>query len=149
MKLFFKSIILFSFVLFFCCSCMIREEHHGRELSDKALSELKVNESTKEEAIELLGNPSDSSTFDDDIWYYISLKKQGVSVLKPNITNQTVIELKFKDDVLIGIKKYKGDKFKNFKFNKKETQVKGNKHTILKDFIHNLGRYNKEPKKRN
>ena len=127
---------------------MIREEHHGREIPDKILRELKVNESTKEEVLELLGNPSSSSTFDDNTWYYISLKKQGVSMFKSKITDQTVIRLKFKKNILIEMKKYKKDKSKDFKFSKKETQVKGDKHTVLKDFIHNLGRYNKEPKNR-
>jgi len=122
---------------------MIREEHHGKELDNKILAKLRVNASTKEEVIELLGHPSSSSTFDDNIWYYISLKKQGVSVLKPNITDQTVVKLKFKNNILVELKKHKPGQDKSFKFNKKQTRVEGNEHTVIKDFIHNLGRYNK------
>jgi len=127
---------------------MIREEHHGKELTDNALSKLEVNKSTKEDVIELFGNPSTSSTFDDNTWYYMSLEKKGVSFLKPNITNQRSVRLRFKNNLLIEIKKFNGNENKSFKFNKKETQVNGNDRTVLKDFVRNLGRYNKDPQKR-
>ena len=119
MKLFFKSILLFCFTLSLCCSCMIREEYHGKEFTNEVLNKLKIKKFTKEDVIDLLGNPSSSSIFDDDIWYYISLKKRGASLLKPKITDQKVVQLKFKNNILIEIKKYKGDKAKSFKFNKK------------------------------
>jgi outer membrane protein assembly factor BamE (lipoprotein component of BamABCDE complex) len=127
---------------------MIREEYHGKEFTNEVLNKLKIKKFTKEDVIDLLGNPSSSSIFDDDIWYYISLKKRGASLLKPKITDQKVVQLKFKNNILIEIKKYKGDKAKSFKFNKKKTKVEGTEHTILKDFTRNLGRYNKAPQKR-
>ena len=147
MKLFCKSIALFSFVLVFCCSCMIRQEHHGKELTKEALNKLKINKSTKEEVLDILGTPSSISTFNNNIWYYISLKKKGVSILNPKITDQVVIEIRFKNEILVRLKKYTNDELSSFKFNKQKTEVKGNESGVLKDFVRNLGRYNKDPNK--
>jgi len=145
MKLFFRAIILLGFIVPICSSCMIREEYHGREVSAELLLQLKINKSTKEEVVELLGNPSSVSTFDDNIWYYLSLTKKGVSVFKPDITSQKSVQLRFKNDMLIDIKTYEDGKARSFDFNKQETKVEGNNHTAVQDFFHNLGRYNKEP----
>jgi outer membrane protein assembly factor BamE (lipoprotein component of BamABCDE complex) len=123
---------------------MIREEHRGKPLSDEALNKLQINKSTKEQVIDILGTPSCSSTFDDNLWYYMSLKKKGVSVLKPGITDQKVVQLRFKDNRLVEIKTYNGgDKAKSFKFNQEKTKVEGHEQTVLKEFTRNIGRYNK------
>ena len=143
MKLFFKSIMLFGLILNLACACMIREEHRGKALSDDTLSQLKVNKSTKEQVMDLLGTPSGSSCFDSNTWHYMSLKKHGMSVLRPSITDQKVVQLKFKNDILTDIKIYKGDEARSRSFSKEKTQVEGHDQTVLKEFSRNLGRYNK------
>ncbi|NRA73254.1 MAG: outer membrane protein assembly factor BamE [Rickettsiales bacterium] len=128
---------------------MMRQEHHGKELTNEVLVKLRTKKSTKEDVLEILGTPSSISAFNDDIWYYISLKKKGVSVLKPKITEQIVIELKFKNNLLMQVKKYNADQVPSFKFNKQKTKVEGSDPSALKDFVRNLGRYNKDPKRNN
>ena len=147
MKLFLKLVISFCFILSLCCSCMIREERHGKALTKDVLNKLKINKTTKEDVIELFGNPSSSSTFDNNTWYYMSLQKKGTSILKPKITDQEVIQLKFKNNILIEIKRYKNDKSVSFRFNENKTKVEGSEqYTILRDFTRNFGRYSKTSK---
>ena len=143
MKLFFKSILLVGLVLNLCSSCMVREEHRGKDLSDETLSELKVKKTTKEQAMDILGTPSGSSTFDSNTWHYMSLKKNGVSVLRPSITYQKVVQLKFKNDILIELKVYKGDQARVNNFSKESTKVEGSDQSVIGEFARNLGRYNK------
>ena len=49
-------------------------KHHGVPFLEKKQLELKVNESNKNDIIKILGNPSTTSKFDNDIWIYIERK---------------------------------------------------------------------------
>jgi outer membrane protein assembly factor BamE (lipoprotein component of BamABCDE complex) len=122
---------------------MVRHEYRGKELVIESVNKLKVNKSTKGDVMAILGTPSSSSSFDDNTWYYISLKKKGISVLNPKITERKIVRLKFRNNILAEIKTYEGAEVGSIAFNKDKTKVAGAELTVLKEFTRNLGRYNK------
>ena len=70
-------------------------KHHGVPFLEKKQTDLIVNQTNKNEIKKILGNPSTTSKFDNDIWIYIE-RKQSQSKLK-NLGKMKII----KNDVLV------------------------------------------------
>ena len=70
-------------------------KHHGVPFLEKKQIDLTINKSNKNDIIKILGNPSTTSKFDNDVWIYIE-RKQTQSKLK-NLGKMKV----FKNDVLV------------------------------------------------
>ena len=82
-------IILISLIV---SSCSIKPvvKHHGVPSLEKKQNYLNVNESNKNDIINILGNPSTKSKFNNDLWIYIE-RKQTQSRLK-NLGKMKIIE---------------------------------------------------------
>ena len=108
-------IILISFIVS-NCSFKPVVKHHGVPFLEKKQLELAVNESNKNDIVKILGNPSTTSKFDNDVWIYIE-RKQTQSKLK-NLGKMKI----FKNDVLVlEIDKYGILKKKEF-YNKEDME---------------------------
>ena len=70
-------------------------KHHGVPYLEKKQAKLIVNESNKNDIQKILGSPSTTSKFDNDVWIYIE-RKQTQSKLK-NLGRMKI----FKNDVLV------------------------------------------------
>ena len=77
------------------CSFKKVVKHHGVSFLEKKQKNLIINESNKNEILDLLGNPSTKSKFNNDVWIYIE-RKQTQSRLK-NLGRMKV----YKNDVLV------------------------------------------------
>ncbi len=122
---------------------MTREVHQGHEISSSSVAKLKINKSTKNDVVEILGDPSFSSTFDEDIWYYVAIKRTGVSAFSQGTAYYKVLQLNFKNNILRGIKTYSGSKEKGM-FDDNKTPVYGDNMSAFRDFINNVGRFNQK-----
>jgi len=87
-------IILFSLIV---TNCSFKKvvKHHGVPFLEKKQTSLIVNETNKNDIRKILGNPSTTSKFDNDIWIYIE-RKQTQSELK-NLGRMKI----YKNDVLV------------------------------------------------
>ena len=84
-------------------------EIHGVPFLEKKQASLIVNKSNKNDIKKILGNPSTTSKFDNDVWIYIE-RKQTQSELK-NLGRMKI----YKNDVLVlEIDKYGVLKKKSF-----------------------------------
>ena len=112
------------------CSFKPVVKHHGVPFLQKKQSILIVNKTNRNEILKILGNPSTTSKFDNDIWIYIE-RKQSQSKIK-NLGKMKI----FKNDVLVlelnnyGILKKK--QFYNINDMEKLTLVEGTTKTGLK-----------------
>ncbi len=77
------------------CSFKKVVKHHGVSFLEKKQKNLIINETNKNEIIDLLGNPSTKSKFNNDVWIYIE-RKQTQSRLK-NLGKMKI----YKNDVLV------------------------------------------------
>ena len=87
-------IILISFIVS-NCSFKPVVKHHGVPFLEKKQASLVINESNKNDIKKILGKPSTTSKFDNDIWIYIE-RKQTQSKLK-NLGKMKIL----KNDVLV------------------------------------------------
>ena len=77
------------------CSFKKVVKHHGVSFLEKKQKNLIINETNKNEIIDLLGSPSTKSKFNNDVWIYIE-RKQTQSRLK-NLGRMKI----YKNDVLV------------------------------------------------
>ena len=124
------------------CSFKPVVKHHGVPFLQKKQSILIVNKTNRNEILKILGNPSTTSKFDNDIWIYIE-RKQTQSKLK-NLGKMKV----FKNDVLVleidnyGILKnkkfYNKNDMENIKIVKTTTGSSYRKNSFIYDFMSSM-----------
>ena len=108
-------IILFSLIV---TNCSIKKvtKHHGVPFLEKKQEQLIVNVSNKNDIRKILGFPSTTSKFDNDVWIYIERKQT-----QSKLTNLGRMKI-YKNDVLVlDIDKYGVLKKKEF-FNKDDME---------------------------
>tara|TARA_X000000368_G_scaffold370391_1_gene319493 strand:+ start:55 stop:540 length:486 start_codon:yes stop_codon:yes gene_type:complete len=126
-------------LLFIATNCSVKKvvKHHGVPFLEKKQKSLIVNETNINDIRQILGNPSTTSKFDNDVWIYIE-RKQTQSELK-NLGRMKI----YKNDVLVlEIDKYGVLKKKEF-FNKDDMEdIKIVKATTEAGFERNSFIYN-------
>lgn len=77
--------------------CAISEDQRGHLPDPEKLAEVRPGSTTKEQVVRILGSPSSASTFDDNVWYYISRRIKQVAFFKPEVLDQQVYIVNFDD----------------------------------------------------
>lgn len=138
-----RKILLLSSLCLLLNSCFTKEYTHGYPEDKSLVEKLQIGVTTQDQALEILGDPSTKSTFNPDIWYYISSKMKAKGFLKAKITNEQVMKLSFKKSKLSEIVFTDNITHQEIVFNKDKSHVGGDDSGVLKDFFHNFGRFNK------
>jgi outer membrane protein assembly factor BamE (lipoprotein component of BamABCDE complex) len=114
---------------------------HGFQALDVKPAELKVGEDTKSTVLERLGSPSAMSTFDPNLWFYISQGVEQKAFYRPRVTNRDVVAVTFDPaEKVAGINSYKLADGKVIAFNDRETPTRGRELTIIEQLLGNVGR---------
>ena len=72
-----NKILYIILITFIVSNCTFKPvvKHHGVPFLEKKQSQLVVNKSNKNDIKKILGNPSTTSKFDNDLWIYIERKQ--------------------------------------------------------------------------
>ena len=134
-------IIFFSLIVA-NCSFKPVVKHHGVPFLEKKQSLLIVNKSNKNDIKSVLGNPSTTSKFDNDLWIYIE-RKQTQSQIK-NLGRMKI----YKNDVLVleidnyGILKkkefYDKNDMENIKIVEATTEAGFQRNSFIYDFMSSM-----------
>ena len=137
-----KLYIFFLFLILSNCSFKPVVKHHGVHFLEKKQNQLIVNKSNKNDIKKILGNPSTTSKFDNDLWIYIE-RKQTQSKIK-NLGRMKI----YKNDILVleldkfGILKkknfYNKDDMENIKIVETTTESGFQKNTFIYDFMSSM-----------
>ena len=139
-----KKIFYFVFILFFTFNCSQNEviKTHGVAYLQKREKLIKVNESNKNDAISILGQPSTKGMSNDNLWIYIErtqtrekLLKLGRNYLAKN--NVLVIEFN-KLGIVIQKDFFNKDNMQNVKFAKSITQNELKKENFVYSFLSSI-----------
>ena len=87
--------IIFLSLIVANCSFKKVVKHHGVPFLEKKQSSLIVNKTNKNDIIQILGNPSTKSKFDNDLWIYIERKQTQSKLI--NLGKMKI----YKNDVLV------------------------------------------------
>jgi outer membrane protein assembly factor BamE (lipoprotein component of BamABCDE complex) len=78
----------------------------GNILDLDSLAQIKPGETTREDVAKKLGTPTQVSTFDEKIWYYVGRETEQYSFLDPDVVKQQAVEVDFNDlGVVSNVKK--------------------------------------------
>ena len=134
--------ILFFSLIVTNCTFKPVVKHHGVPFLEKKQASLIINKSNKNDIRKILGNPSTTSKFDNDLWIYIERKQT-----QSNIKNLGKMKI-FKNDVLVleidnyGILKkkefYNKDDMENIKIVEATTEAGFKKSTFVYNFMSSM-----------
>ena len=104
-SIFMKIIFFISvFILISNCSFNLVDDHHGVHFLDKKEKKIKIRESNANDIMQIFGEPSTKSTFDNDIWIYIERKITNSHFLGKRdliVNNVLVLEIDEKRNFII------------------------------------------------
>jgi outer membrane protein assembly factor BamE (lipoprotein component of BamABCDE complex) len=104
--------------------------------------DMKVGADTKSTVLDQLGSPSAQSTFDPNVWYYISQNSAEVGYHKPHITRRAIVAITFDKDSekVTKIDTYSLKDGKVMAYNGRETPTRGREISAIEQLLGNVGR---------
>ena len=134
-----KKILLLSLILLASCTLNNVVKHHGVHNLEQKQTKLKINQTNKNDIINLIGPPSTKSTFDNDVYIYIERKTSGSKLVKLGkkklIKNDVlVLEIDSKG-ILLAKNFYNKDEMNNIRFDDDVTSINYSKKSFIYNFL--------------
>ena len=139
-----KNLFIFFIISLFISACTLKkvQKHHGVHFLNKKQEKLTVNQSNKNDILELLGSPSTKSTFDNDLWIYIERKTDTAFLRKfgnEKIIVNNVLLLEINNMGLLAKKEFLDlTNMQKLKFVEQTTENQYRKNTFVYDFLSSL-----------
>ena len=136
-----KKIFFFTFILFFTFNCSQNEviKTHGVAYLKKREKLIKVNESNKNDAISILGQPSTKGMSNDNLWIYIERTRTRGKLLKFGrnyLLKNNVLVLDFDKYGILQRKEFYDKKEMNeIKFARNKTENELRKENFIYSFL--------------
>mgnify|MGYP002009457045 CR=1 FL=1 len=135
-------LIIFGFFLISNCSLNKVVKHHGVHFLEKKQEKLILNISNKNDIVKLLGAPSTTSTFDEDLWIYIErntsssrLSKLG----KKKLLTSNVLVIELNSRGIISKKLFiNKNNIQKIKFSDEFTEMSLTKQSYVYDFLNSM-----------
>ena len=142
-------LIFISTILLTNCTFKKVDKHHGVPFLEEKQKLLVVNETNKNEIRKILGSPSTTSRFDNDVWIYIE-RKLTQSELKNlgrmKLIKNDVLVLEIDDRGVLNNKSfYNKDDMENVKMVEATTKDGFNKKTFIYDFMSSMRQKMNDP----
>ena len=138
----------------FFTSCSMNKVvlHHGVHNLEKKQTKLLINQSNRNDILQLIGPPSTKSSFDNNVWIYIERKKANRSIFKLGNkkivkNNVAVLEIDNKG-LLVSKKMYDLDKMNKYKFSENNTNTNYEKNSYIYGVLTSLREKINAPAKR-
>ena len=145
-----KIYLLIIFILISNCSIKKVVQHHGVHNLEKKQTKLKVNQSNKNDIINLIGPPSTKSNFDNDLYIYIErktssskLSKLGKKVLLEN--NVLILDIDSRG-ILISKQFFNKEDMNEIIFEENFTITDHSKRSFIQNFFYTLRQRIDDPK---
>jgi len=123
-------------------ACAPITSHQGFQAIEANPKDVKVGTDTKSTVRERLGSPSTVSTFDPNIWYYVSQVTDRVSFYRPQVKSRDIVAINFDNasEQVTAVNTFTLKDGKVIAFNGRETPTRGRELTILEQLLGNVGR---------
>jgi outer membrane protein assembly factor BamE (lipoprotein component of BamABCDE complex) len=133
---------LLSACLLATAACTPVSAFQGFQAIEEKPQDVKPQVDTKSMVLERLGSPTAVSTFDPDLWFYMSQITDRVAFYSPKVRERTVVAISFDktSELVTGVHTYSIKDGKVFAYNSRETPTRGRELTILEQLLGNVGR---------
>ena len=139
-----RKLFIFFIISLFISACTLKKvgKHHGVHFLNKKQEKLTINQSNKNDILNLLGPPSTKSTFDNDLWIYIERKIDNSSLTKlsrERIVVNNVLLLEINNMGLLKKKDFLDLKnMQKLQFAEHTTENQYKKNTFVYDFLSSM-----------
>jgi outer membrane protein assembly factor BamE (lipoprotein component of BamABCDE complex) len=115
----------------------------GYQIDQQSLEQLKIGQTTKPQALALMGTPSTTSTIGGDAWYYIGQKySRSLAFMPAKMTDQSVLAVYFdKSGKVARIANYGMKDGEVFDFVSRTTPTGGDEPNFLRNIMTGLFRF--------
>jgi outer membrane protein assembly factor BamE (lipoprotein component of BamABCDE complex) len=122
-------------------ACAPISSYSGFQTIESDPKDVKVSVDTKSTVRGKLGSPSATSTFDNNIWFYMNQTKERVAFRRPRVIARNVVAISFDKDseVVKSVNTYTLKDGKVIAYNDRETPTRGREMTILEQMIGAVG----------
>ncbi len=125
-------------ILLGACSTVVHTR--GQVIHSDQLEQLRVGITTKEQVSMILGSPSSTSTFEQDVWYYVSERVIDKPLNPGILTERTVLELTFDESNRLSELQERGaDDGRTIDPSNRTTRTHGQKPSIAGQLLENFG----------
>jgi outer membrane protein assembly factor BamE (lipoprotein component of BamABCDE complex) len=123
-------------------ACVPITTYSGFQAIEVSPSDVKPGEDTKSTVMGKLGSPSVTSTFDPNIWFYMSQVTDRVAFYSPRVARRDIVAISFDKttEQVVSVNSYALQDGKVFAYNDRETPTRGREMTILEQLLGNVGR---------
>ena len=131
-------------IFFILVNCSLNKVviHHGVHNLDKKQLKLKVNNTNKNDIVQLIGPPSTKSSFDNDVYIYIERKTSSSKITrlgKKKLLSNNVLVLEIdQKGILISKKFYNKEDMQKLKFDDDITGINFTKKSFVYNFLSSL-----------
>jgi outer membrane protein assembly factor BamE (lipoprotein component of BamABCDE complex) len=122
-------------------ACTPISVYQGFQVVDAKPADLKVGEDTKSSVLSRLGSPSTVSTFDPNVWFYITQVSEHQAFYQSKTIRRDVVAVSFdkSDDKVAKIDTLSLKDGRVIAFNGRETPTRGRQLSVLEQIIGTLG----------
>ncbi len=118
-------------------------ENRGHVDALNRTKEIVEGTTSRDEVREMLGSPSVTNNFGEEVWYYIHKKKEAVAFLEPEITDQHVTRIVFDETGVVKKLEMRGLKdSQKVAIATETTATEGQQLGFFEQMLGNVGRFN-------
>lgn len=135
-KIFFIGLVL----ICSACSSDIFLKHNGNMPEENRVAKIAIGQ-TKEEVLDILGNPSSIIGLSDNHWVYMSSTQKKIAFLRPEEIERDILALSFEDDKVSKIEKFDLADGNNIKIDTDETPTADANVGFFRKYFGGVGQY--------
>lgn len=122
-------------------ACAPTVYHQGFQAIDVKPADIKVGSDTRSTVLQKLGTPTAMSTFDKDVWFYISQMRSQTSFYNAKTVQRDVVAISFDHDTeqVKAVDDFTLKDGRVIAYNKRETPTRGREMTVLEQLIGSIG----------
>ena len=123
-------------------ACAPTVQKGGFQVVDTAPTDIVAGTDSKETVLAKLGSPSMTSTFEDNIWYYISQTTEKYTYNRAQVSQRSVTEIVFDEagDTVASVRTLGLADGQQVAMNSTTTPTRGRQLTIIEQLLGNVGR---------
>jgi len=137
----FRKAALIALALSTMAACAPLVGYQGFQPIDQRPSEAKVGEDTRSTVLAKFGSPTTMSTFDHDVWFYMSQVRTTTAFYNPRTIKRDVVAIAFDHDTeqVKSVNTYTLQDGRVIAYNTRETPTRGREMTVLEQMLGSLG----------
>ena len=123
--------------------CAPIQNVRGYVIDDARIAGIESGVDDKNSVLDVLGSPSNVSTFGADTWYYVTRKTERLAFFEEKVLDQRVVAIEFDESgVVAGIERYEAEDARPVAMNERVTPTRGKQLSLMQQLFGNLGRFN-------